>query len=233
MQSPERYRKPMYQQTNYNEFQNPQTQSQQSPMVDLLHTNRENKIFFDKIEPQGTEYYPYGAPGSGAPLRDENNEVVYKLPKLENNLWKPQSRQSSPTKQQHQDLEQQQRSISPVDQKRQEIHRIIDSLTAKQRKPSIHNEFNYSQPTINRTSSYYYKPNIVQSTRQNYWNDWFGRPGAGAPNWDTRKQNLDQLLEPRIITARNGHYYDPTVSFSTSRQRYRSNHHNQYEYLPL
>jgi hypothetical protein len=230
MQSPERYRKPMYQQTNFSEFQNSHTQSQQSPLVDMLHTNRENKLFFDKIEPQGTEYNPYGAPGSGAPLRDENNDVVYKLPKLEENLWKQQSRQPSPIKQQ-QDI---QRSISPIDQKRQEIHRLIDSLTAKQqRKQSIHNDLSYSQPTLHRTTSYYHKPTIVQSTRSHYWNDWFGRPGAGAPNWDTRKQNLDQLLEPRIITARNGHYYDPTVSLNTSRQRYRSNHHNQYEYSPL
>ena len=31
-----------------------------------------------------------------------------------------------------------------------------------------------------------------------YWNDWFGRPGAGAPNRSYYKQDLDDMLEPKF-----------------------------------
>ena len=70
---------------------------------------------------------------------------------------------------------------------------------------------------------------------ENYWNDWFGRPGAGAPRHSAHKQNLDDMLEPRknkfsLGSIENLASYSPSMSSQTATPRkMRSNHHNFYE----
>jgi hypothetical protein len=70
--------------------------------------------------------------------------------------------------------------------------------------------------------------------KETYWNDWFGRPGAGAPNRSYYKNNIDVLLEPNSTSKNLSHEpiqpYDP--SHSLLRKKYRSDHHNRYEITP-
>ena len=71
-----------------------------------------------------------------------------------------------------------------------------------------------------------------------YWTDWFGKPGGGAPNQETKnkKQNLDLMLEPKTFVYSRGYApYDPTYDPAQSlspRNKFKSNHHNNYEVQP-
>ncbi len=71
-----------------------------------------------------------------------------------------------------------------------------------------------------------------------YWNDWFGRPGAGAPNRSYYKQDLDDMLEPKfnqkfLLAPPSIEQLEPyNPSSSLIRKKYRSDHHNRYELTP-
>ena len=106
------------------------------------------------------------------------------------------------------------------------MHQFIDNMSRRSSDNLIRN-YNENTPQPNMKRNYDVNQGIVK--RNNYWNDWFGRPGAGAPNWDTRKQNLDLMLEPRIFSTSRSSLtsYDPTISLATPR-RMRSDHHNRY-----
>jgi hypothetical protein len=80
------------------------------------------------------------------------------------------------------------------------------------------------------------KRSYMNNNKKQDWNDWFGKPGGGARINDTRKQNLDQMLEPRNYEYSQGYVpYDPTYDPAQSlspRSKFKSNHHNNYEVPP-
>ena len=125
--------------------------------------------------------------------------------------------------------------------KKKEIFNLIDTYS----QPSFNNSNNnQSQEFSNRTyskfasndkpidASNYLSPRGRRNPEsETYWNDWFGRPGAGAPMWTSYKQNLDKMLEPKSndIFYYNQPYVPTIVSQAKSPRRNRSNHHNRYE----
>ena len=54
-----------------------------------------------------------------------------------------------------------------------------------------------------------------------FWNDWFGRPGNGAPICNAYEKNLNEMLEPRRNTADEIENYNRTFWGLKS---YKSNH---------
>ena len=202
VENPETWRKPMSRHSD-------KSIGEKKPYVDTLHQSREKKWFFDTVENGHDEsYFPYGAPGGGAPLRNpENNHIQSKLPHIEENLWKTNNPAPNPITH---DLNPPSPTKSILNDKRQQIHQFIDEMT----KPKIiHNDFN-----VNERSNFYTRTKKVKNVDPNhYWNDWFGRPGGGAPSYDTRKQNLESMLEPGLPkNSREGYrpVYDPTASLS-------------------
>lgn len=140
--------------------------------VDTLRVNKEKKLLFNKVDYEPDTFFQFGAPGAGAPLRNpQNNEPVSRLPNINENLWKRYANES-PTQQQSEQMR----------AKKQEMLRMIDDFSNR------NGQTRYYDP-VTRT---HIKP-------ENYWNDWFGRPGGGAPNipWNMHKQNLNKMLEPR------------------------------------
>ena len=132
----------------------------------------------------------YQFKGNGAPLRNQNNMLVTKLPevnvllyssfkfylkyqnkeklfKLNQNIWErfaPKSSNLITNKE-----NQSQPSIIPevfpkLEEKKKEINTIIDNYSNN----SINNN------AVNRNSSF---SNYKDPKDQSYWNDWFGRPG--------------------------------------------------------
>jgi hypothetical protein len=198
--STESWRKPMSQQSNKDK----PLYGDQQPFIDTLKQTREKNWFFDTVDKQDESYFPYGAPGNGAPLRNpDTNEIVSKLPHIEERLWKNSrnQQQPSPTKflaQSNTDL--------VLNNKKQEIHNFIDEITRPKQQDFSINE---------QQQNFYSRPKKVKTGDPNqYWTDWFGKPGNGAPNWDYRKQKLDYMLEPR--NSRDGFrpVYDPISSLS-------------------
>ncbi len=84
--------------------------------------------------------------------------------------------------------------------------------------------------TDNLAFKRYYKIDNDSTTYlpETHWNDWFGKPGGGAPTQSPHKKNLDHMLEP----PRSRNY-----EYETFKQNYNdlpfrrndSNHHNYYE----
>ena len=199
--NPEAWRaKPSSQQTERGSY------GVQRPVVDTLHQGREKKTFFETIDnSQDDSYFPYGAPGGGAPLRNDDNKIRSKLPHTEENLWKTNN--PAPNVITH-DLNP---PPSPARvnalRKRDEIHNFIDEITKP--KP-LYNDFN-----VHDRDNIYTRPKKVKNVDPNhYWTDWFGRPGGGAPNYDSRKKNLDYMLEPKNSRESYRPVYDPAASLS-------------------
>ncbi len=65
-----------------------------------------------------------------------------------------------------------------------------------------------------------------------YWNDWFGRPGNGAPLQNPYKQNLSYLLEPKRSRFHDYETFRDMYGDSYEFKRFGSNHHNHYELDP-
>ena len=155
------------------------------------HKNESNKSLFNSNS-EADIYYPFGAPGGGAPIRD-GNKITSRLPHVEEHLFKLNNNIDSP---------------SPT-----------KSLRGS--------DFGF----INDT-----RRSFMNNNKKQDWNDWFGKPGGGAPINDTRKQNLDQMLEPRNYVYSQGYVpYDPTYDPAQSlspRSKFKSNHHNNYEVPP-
>jgi hypothetical protein len=145
-------------------------------LVDTLHPNKEKKLLFDKVELQ-EEYYPFGAPGAGAPLRNpETNNLVSRLPNINENLWQRYTKEVNAPPPENMEF------------KKREIHNLIDNYT--QKKPNIHDSTynpDYNQiPNTNQNMVGRFDPKTRSHIRpENYWNDWFGKPGAG------NRQRLD------------------------------------------
>ncbi len=63
-----------------------------------------------------------------------------------------------------------------------------------------------------------------------FWNDWFGRPGNGAPISNTNKNNLTEMLEPSRKKVQKIEHYNKLLGVQV--QMYKSNHRNFYEIIP-
>lgn len=121
------------------------------------------------------------------------------------------------------------RSYNNAEIKKREMFDLIDNFS----KPNAANfekqSKTYNSHTSNENIESYKKP---QHKGENYWNDWFGRPGAGAPSWTNYKQNLDKMLEP---TSKEIFYHNqpnvPTIYAQSNKspRKPKSNHYNNYE----
>ena len=152
--------------------------------------------------------------GAGAPIKNENNDVVSKLPSINEGLWQKLPDKNSPNTM----------NTTNAENKKIEMHELIDKFTRK--KTDLFNNV-YNEKGLATNSN---QKQVVKG--EHYWNDWFGRPGGGAPNPYLQKQNLDDMLEPRknkftLSSIENLASYDPS-SMATPRKP-RSNHHNNYE----
>lgn len=193
--------------------------------VDTLREMKEEKLLFNKVQYEPDTFFQFGSPGSGAPLRNpNNNQPIAKIGNITENLWRRYADKPDP------------------EAKRREMGRIIDMYAQK-----------------NAEGSYYDPVTRSHIKPESYWNDWFGKPGAGAPNipWNMHKQNLDRMLEPSNKTLNwsktlanpelkpksttpskdcSCSVYDPydpnCLKTSTFSKRYRSDHHNRYEIFP-
>ena len=106
--------------------------------------------------------------------------------------------------------------------KEKDIVKMIDSVRSKGinlRKDFQTDRYGYNPPVDSARRS---------SSQVNYWTDWFGKPGNGAPGCTAHKQNLSHMLEPPRSKT---HELD---SFRSSygdlkMRRFDSNHHNSYQ----
>lgn len=155
-----------------------------------------------------------------------------RLPNINENLW---SRYAS---------EKEGSQVSNVENKKKEILSFIDTYSTKSFSQEFEsNSFNSQHSSSSRNSKnteIRYDPKARSHIRpESYWNDWFGRPGAGAPNFNAQKKNLDDMLEPRRTKVPNVYRHEPynpsiigeqTPKFLT--KKYKSDHHNSYEITP-
>ncbi|RNA27522.1 hypothetical protein BpHYR1_046655 [Brachionus plicatilis] len=118
-------------------------------------------------------------------------------------------------------------SMNNAEVKKKEMFNLIDNIS----KPNMAiQEFSIQNNQTPVQANYTNKQPLDRG--ENYWNDWFGRPGAGAPSWTTYKQNLDKMLEP---TSKDSFYHNqPNVSGiyalnNKSPRKPKSNHYNNYE----
>jgi hypothetical protein len=167
--------------------------------VDKLQINKEKKLFFDKVENVG-DYFPFGRPGGGAPLKNERNEIISRLPKIWDNIWQ----RGEPLKKTKPDDN---RAVfHKINVKKREINDYIDLYM------SVNNEANQKHLISSQWRSMdSLKPD---SKEPKYWNDWFGRPGAGAPNAYSFNPNTSSSYSP---------------SFHDNKAKTRSNHQNNYQ----
>lgn len=112
--------------------------------------------------------------------------------------------------------------------KKREMFDLIDNIS----KPQMTN-FNqknlFQKKQVQRVNNGNNKKQQVRGDI--YWNDWFGRPGAGAPTWTTYKQNLDKMLEPSSKDLLNSQpNFSKVYSLNNNSPRKpKSNHYNNYE----
>lgn len=204
---------------------------------DVLISGREKKMRQEMLE--DPIWDPFGSPGSGAPLKTQNNLLVTKLPNVTQNIWERFAPVKAPnpiTNKENGYLSQspsQEPSPALIEDKKREIHNIIDIFA---------NNRSEKRDLVagRRTTQKLYD----NKKEENYWNDWFGRPGNGAPRWTFNKQNLDSMLEPkdplfqpprpRNFNSSIDTYasYNPTIGSISPRRPYRSDHHNRYELNP-
>lgn len=165
--------------------------------------------------------------GSGAPLRNQNNEPVSRLPKIQYNLWQrysddKQTNGGGPPGSPSKDP-----SFVQQDLKKQEVLNMIEAFannkspTASASSMAMSNQAAFLPQKRSRHPEHRYDPITRDHIRpETYWNDWyqhlskkltplkiilykylklkrFGRPGAGAPNMMAHKKNLSEMLEPR------------------------------------
>lgn len=112
--------------------------------------------------------------------------------------------------------------------KKREMFDLIDDISRpKMTNYNQENSFQIKQvPRENEVN------NRKQQVRSDiYWNDWFGRPGAGAPSWTTYKQNLDKMLEPSSTKLLSSQPNFSTLYSSNKKspRKPKSNHYNNYE----
>lgn len=82
--------------------------------------------------------------------------------------------------------------------------------------------------TDNLAFKRYYRLDNDSYLSQTHWNDWFGKPGGGAPSFSAHKKNLDHMLEPP--RSKNHEYEAFRKNYENLQfRRYDSNHHNFYE----
>ena len=82
-ENPEIWRKPT------NVIKESERYGEQRPLIDSVRDNREKKWFFDTVNTLDNIYFPFGEPGSGAPIRDpRTKKIISRLPHIEENLWK-------------------------------------------------------------------------------------------------------------------------------------------------
>lgn len=159
-----------------------------------------------------------------------------KLPNLNENLWKRYVKEENGNND---------NSTNNLESRKKEIHELIDTFT--QVKTFAPNG-QANSPIINEKRAQYgvqFDPKTRSHIQpETYWNDWFGRPGAGAPNGGLNKQNLEEMLEPRksrdlMNTIHRYEPYTPTGTQYNSAQytpngikKFRSDHHNRYELTP-
>lgn len=84
-----------------------------------------------------------------------------------------------------------------------------------------------STTSINKSSTNELKAKAARSD-QNYWNDWFGKPGHGAPIYTSYKQNLEYMLEPKRYKDHEKQKFEAKYT-DLDMHRFGSNHHNHYE----
>ncbi|CAF0822953.1 unnamed protein product [Brachionus calyciflorus] len=118
--------------------------------------------------------------------------------------------------------------------KKKEIFNYIDNYS----QPNLDVNHNQNMTIRNQRSfNSLNSKNSLQNSNsvepERYWNDWFGRPGAGAPKWTAYKQNLDKMLEPNSndVFYYNKPYVPTVASQVKSPRKPRSNHHNNYEMI--
>lgn len=151
--------------------QTPADPSQRQLFVDTVQRKgREQNYFFDTVD-NDDEYFPFGSSsGAGAPLRDpQTNEVISKLPSIQENLW----RNKNPSSNTGTNIFGERTRSFSRDNKKQEIHRFIDDVTKPDENLIYQNNFD--------SNNYYTRPKKQKPIHNpnHYWNDWFGRPGAG------------------------------------------------------
>jgi hypothetical protein len=96
MYSPDIYKKQNYEASRQSPKSNPDDPvSKRMFQVDTLNVNKEKKTFFNKVE-ETDDYFPFGTPGGGAPLRNSNNDLVSKLPNINENLWTRYANKNEP-----------------------------------------------------------------------------------------------------------------------------------------
>lgn len=98
----------------------------------------------------------------------DNNNLVSRLPNINENLWKRYTKEVNAPPPENMEI------------KKREIHNLIDNYT--QQKPNIfdstYNPNNIGNP--NQKPVGRYDPKTRSHIKpENYWNDWFGKPGAG------------------------------------------------------
>lgn len=188
----------------------------------LSRQMQHDKIFFNTVQMTDEEYFPFGRPGCGAPMRNSNNEVITRLPKIQDVLWdrKPEDREGHNSSVFYQ-----------VKMRKQEVNDYIDMVAGgnksnERQKKIISSQWRYPEP----------KRVVEPGVRsRNYVNDWFGRPGAGAPNnyfsssgssFDFGRNNNASLDSIGKFSSYTPSAFGSDLNLNKMR---RSNHLNNYE----
>ena len=114
---------------------------------------------------------------------------------------------------------------------------FLPPLNQKNKQNDLSNPFNNESMTsfmakhrsvssLNREPFDEHKGKTALKT-DNYWNDWFGKPGYGAPIYTSYKQNLEYSLEPK--RNRDHENQEFKAKYTSDMRLFGSNHHNYYQ----
>jgi hypothetical protein len=189
-------------------------------------------------------YYPYGKPGNGAPMIDKSGN---KQTRIAGNLWYHINGQTTDDRKGRLDDYQSRnpiKNLAKLEPNTTSTH-LNDEKWILERKRAFLDQLDdintekYKMPKL--------QPSDYDNERgnANWFNETFGRPGNGAPTFDAKRHNIDEVLEsPRdFIPQRNNvPAYNPiakkslpipnNIVYTKVKSHVLSSHRNSYDFVP-
>lgn len=217
--------------------------------------NKDIKSVFGTTNGQ-EPYFPFGKPGGGAPIIDSSG---HPRTRIEGNLWfhvngqTPGDRQGRLASYNANNLIKNMAKVEPKNsnktnsndenwilEKKQQFLNQLENINDSYRRGGTQQDFRLKKLD-------YEQQYEMQRGNSGWFNHNFGRPGFGAPTFDTRRHNMLEILEsPRDYTVTispkpgsrqyqlntNPNFSMPNILYSKVHPVISSSHRNGYDYVP-
>ena len=211
----------------------------------LSRENNEKPVF---VATKGQEpYYPFGKPGNGAPMIDS---AGHKQTRIAGNLWFNINGKTPEDRKERLDeyKQHQKNSLKNVTKYEPNVSASLsDESWILERKKAFLDQLDNINIERN-TNDYRLKKQVDEyaslRSNANWFNNTFGKPGNGAPLYDPKRHNLNEVLEsPRGYPGVNAYFSQnnstsskvpqiTNVVYPKVKPQVSSSHRNTYDYVP-